>query len=174
MNKMYPQDVFNSMGMSSRKETIFNAFWDRNMMKTKNEMIQGTEKHEERVSHLADRVLLLLSFKDTNTQNLRYIQHVLGARTLQEKRNTLHEIFRLIQEGIVYVPKGLPQLIEKGHDLDDPEEIENIVLCILRPFDQLVTEIMAELAKLEAQEAAKWFLMIESCGSNIPPNVVIP
>jgi hypothetical protein len=64
------------------------------------------------LNQLADRALILLSFKDTDTQNLRFIMNLLGIRTLKEKLAILKEIFRLIRKGFVYVPEGLPKLID--------------------------------------------------------------
>ena len=76
---------------------------------------------EAEMDQLADRALILLSFKDTDTQNLRFILNLLGIRTLKEKQNILKEIFRLVRKGIVYIPKGLPQLIDQGSrfNIDD-------------------------------------------------------
>ncbi|MFX1285021.1 MAG: hypothetical protein ACFFB5_15270 [Promethearchaeota archaeon] len=41
---------------------------------------------EAEINQLADRALILLSFKDTDTQNLRFIMNLLGIRTLKEKK----------------------------------------------------------------------------------------
>ncbi|MHA2248159.1 MAG: hypothetical protein ACXADY_24635 [Candidatus Hodarchaeales archaeon] len=105
---------------------------------------------EKEMSQLADRALILLSFKETNTQNLRFIMNLLGIRTLKEKKEVLKEIFRLIRKGIVYIPKGLPQLIDQGFHFnnDDPINIDNIDLCLLCPYDRLIQEIQKEIAKL--------------------------
>ncbi len=106
---------------------------------------------ENEMNQLADRALILLSFKDTNTQNLRFILNLLGIRTLKEKKNVLKEIFRLIRRGIVYVPKGLPQLIDQGFNFntDDLKDIDNIDLCLLCPYDKLIQEIQKEIAKIK-------------------------
>ncbi|MHA1941844.1 MAG: hypothetical protein ACW97P_08965, partial [Candidatus Hodarchaeales archaeon] len=48
--------------------------------------------------------LLLLSFKNTPSQNLHHVLQVLGIHSVDEKKSILKEIFRLIREGIVYVP----------------------------------------------------------------------
>ncbi|MFX0016533.1 MAG: hypothetical protein ACFFB2_16480 [Promethearchaeota archaeon] len=105
-------------------------------------------------NRLADRALLLLSFKDTSTQNLRYVLNVLGIRTLEEKRNILQEIYRLIREGIIYVPRGLPQLIDYGSCLDihSPFEADNIDLCLLRPFEELIKEFQNELSQIQIKK----------------------
>ncbi|MHA1978449.1 MAG: hypothetical protein ACW98F_04850 [Candidatus Hodarchaeales archaeon] len=95
-------------------------------------------------SRLADRALLLLSFKDTPSQNLHHVLQVLGIHSIEEKKSILQEIFRLIREGIVYVPKGLPLLIDHGFDnLGDVSEID---LVLLRPYDQLIAEIQRDIS----------------------------
>lgn len=105
---------------------------------------------EAEMSQLADRALILLSFKDTDTQNLRFLMNLLGIRTLKEKQAILKEIFRLIRKGIVYIPTGLPQLIDKGSrfNIDDLQDIDNINLCLLCPYDKLIQEIQKEIAIL--------------------------
>ncbi len=75
---------------------------------------------------------------------------MLGIRTLNEKKAVLKEIFRLFRNGIVYIPTGLPQLIDKGSrfNIDDLQDIDNINLCLLCPYDKLIEEIQKELAIL--------------------------
>lgn len=105
---------------------------------------------ESEMGRLADRALILLSFKDTNTQNLRFILNLLGIRTLKEKKAILKEIFRLIRKGIVYIPTGLPQLIDQGSqfNIDSFQDMDNINLCLLCPYDKLIQEIQKEIAKI--------------------------
>jgi len=105
---------------------------------------------EAEMSQLADRALILLSFRDTDTQNLRFILNLLGIRTLKEKENILKEIFRLIRKGIVYIPVGLPQLIDQGSqfNIDNVQDLDNINLCLLCPYDKLIQEIQKEIAKI--------------------------
>lgn len=107
---------------------------------------------ETEMNQLADRVLILLSFKDTYTQNLRFIMNLLGVRTLKEKQNILKEIFQLIRKGFLYISKGFPQLIDQGYhsNIDDLKEIENIDLCLLCPYEKLIQEIQKEIAKLKS------------------------
>jgi hypothetical protein len=104
---------------------------------------------DSEMAQLADRALILLSFKDTDTQNLRFILNLLGIRTLKEKKAILKEIFRLIRRGIVYIPAGLPQLIDQGSqfDIDAVQDMDNINLCLLCPHDKLIQEIQKEIAK---------------------------
>ncbi len=112
--------------------------------------------NEEEMAILADRALLLLSFKDTPTQNLRYVMNVLGIRTLEEKKKVLQQIYRLIREGIVYIPKGLHQLIDQGSlfDTNNSSEPENIDLCLLRPYEQIIRELQSEIMKLQTRKAS--------------------
>lgn len=114
--------------------------------------------YEDRLANqLADRALLLLSFKDTSTQNLRYVLNVLGIRTLEEKRNIIHEIYRLIREGIVYVPRGLPLLIDQGSLLDTNNNsinAEDINICLLRPYEELIKEIQKDITQLQTSQDA--------------------
>lgn len=124
--------------------------------KVKEERIK---KYEDRLANqLADRALLLLSFKDTSTQNLRYVLNVLGIRSLEEKRNILQEIYRLIREGIVYVPRGLPLLIDQGSLFDTNNnsiEAEDIDICLLRPYEDLIKEIQNDITQLQATKPIK-------------------
>ena len=105
---------------------------------------------ESEMSQLADRALILLSFKDTDTQNLRFILNLLGIRTLNEKKAILKEIFRLIRKGIVYIPAGLPQLIDQSSqfNIDAFQDLDNINICLLCPYDKLIQEIQKEIAKI--------------------------
>lgn len=104
---------------------------------------------EVELNQLADRALILLSFKETDTQNLRFIMNLLGIRTLKEKLTILQEIFWLIRKGFVYVPEGLPQLIDFRSLLtvETLNEIENIDLCLLCPHERLIQEIQREIDK---------------------------
>ncbi|MFX1285020.1 MAG: hypothetical protein ACFFB5_15265 [Promethearchaeota archaeon] len=56
----------------------------------------------------------------------------------------MKEIFRLIRKGIVYVPTGLPQLID-----NNLQNIDNINLSLLCPYDILIQEIQKEIATLK-------------------------
>lgn len=131
--------------------------WNGSSMKSKEVNQKLIEQNDEDIARLADRALLLLSFKDTSTQNLRYVLNVLGIRTVEEKKKILDEIFRLIREGIVYVPRGLPQLIDLSSpiNIDNSSETENIDLCLLRPYDQLIKEIQNEVYELQTVFAVK-------------------
>jgi len=104
----------------------------------------------EGLDQLADRALILLSFKDTSTQNLRFLLNLLGIKTRKEKRRILDIIFQLIRRGIVYIPRGLPQLVEEGLDfnIDSTSKLGNIDLCLLCPYDKLIKEIQDEISRL--------------------------
>ncbi|MHA2226128.1 MAG: hypothetical protein ACXAC8_13035 [Candidatus Hodarchaeales archaeon] len=151
---MLPEYV-SIQGENSHQKEKTHLLWNDSIMKSKKVELKavGIEKEQE-MTNLADRALLLLSFKDTSTQNLRYVLNVLGIRTSEEKKKILHEIFRLIREGIVYVPRGLPQLIDQGwrFDFDNSDEIESIDLCLLRPYDQLIKEIQKEVSKIHVKQ----------------------
>ena len=107
----------------------------------KQELVSSTKNEAER---LADRALLLLSFKNTSSQNLHHVLKVLGIHSIDEKKSILQEIFRLIREGIVYVPHGLPLLVEQG--LDNIEKMPTIDLVLLKPYDQLITELQRDIS----------------------------
>ncbi len=62
----------------------------------------------------------------------------------------LLEIFRLIREGIVYVPRGLPLLIDKG--IANIEDISKINLVLIQPYDHLIGEIQKEIANLNKNQ----------------------
>ena len=119
-----------------------NMSSQKSSKRTRNEL----EKIELEASRIADRALLLLSFKDTPTQNLHHVLQVLGIHSVEEKRMILLEIFRLIREGIVYVPRGLPLLIDKG--IANIEDISKIDLVLLQPYDHLIAEIQKDIAAL--------------------------
>ncbi len=125
-------------------------------MKTKKNCLNEIEITEEERAQLTDRALILLSFKDTEKQNLQILLKILEIRTLQEKEIILREIFRLIQEGIVYVPQGLAKLVDEGtlYNINDPEKIRNIDLYLLCPYDQLIKEIQDEIIKLRAKSGS--------------------
>ncbi|UCG89903.1 MAG: hypothetical protein JSU57_05420 [Candidatus Heimdallarchaeota archaeon] len=139
----------------NRKKTARESLLDKPFLQSKEE--KRVEVTESDIHRLADRALLLLSFKDTSTQNLRYVLNVLGISTLEEKRNTLQEIYRLIREGIVYVPRGLPQLIDQGSrlDINNSLEAENIDICLLRPYEELIREIQNEITELSTITVVK-------------------
>ncbi|UCE13503.1 MAG: hypothetical protein JSV04_15140 [Candidatus Heimdallarchaeota archaeon] len=120
-------------------------------MNINNNPQKDLEITQEEMAHLAYRVLILLSFKDTDTQNLRFLLNLLGVRTLDDKKNILQEIFRLIRMGVLYVPKGLPQLIEQGprFNVDHLNNIEDLNLCLLCPQEKLIQEIQKEIRKLK-------------------------
>ena len=115
-----------------------------------NNHLQELTVTNEEMDQLADRALILLSFKNTNTQNLRFLMNLLGIRTVREKKRILTEIFRLIQRGFVYVPKGLPQLLDPRtkFNRDAITEIEKIDLCLLCSYEKLIQEIQMEIAQL--------------------------
>ncbi|NHJ01697.1 MAG: hypothetical protein EAX86_06110 [Candidatus Heimdallarchaeota archaeon] len=111
-------------------------------------------KSEERAEQLADRALLLLSFKDTPTQNLRYVMNALGIRTVEEKKRVLQEIYRLIREEILFVPRDLPKLIEEAtrYNKDYADEVGNIDLRLLQPYEQIIEDIEKEISDLQKEK----------------------
>jgi hypothetical protein len=123
-------------------------------MKPKKNVLSEINISDEDKTRLTDRTLILLSFKDTEKQNLELLLNLLDIHTLQEKENILREIFRLIQEGIVYIPQGLAKIIDQGtlFNINDPEKIRNIDLYLLCPYDQLIKEIQDEIIKLRKEK----------------------
>ena len=107
-------------------------------------------ERQEDLDQLADRALILLSFKDTSTQNLRFLLNLLGIKTRKEKKRILEVIFQLIREGFVYVPRGLPQLVEDSHNfnIDRANKLGNIDLCLLCPYEKLIEEIQDEIDRI--------------------------
>jgi SOS response regulatory protein OraA/RecX len=108
------------------------------------------KERKEDLDQLADRALILLSFKDTSTQNLRFVLKLLGIKTRKEKRRILNVIFQLIREGFVYVPRGLPQLVEDSYNynIDSTNTLGNIDLCLLCPYEKLIKEIQEEIDRI--------------------------
>ncbi len=123
------------------------------MMKLNKSLLKEIKISEEEMAQLTDRALILLSFSESVKQSLGYLLNLLDIRTLQEKKNVLQEIFRLIREGIVYIPQGLPTLVEEGAflDINSDSGHENINLCLLCPYDQLIQEINSEIEKMRAK-----------------------
>jgi len=107
-------------------------------------------KTELLASRIADRALLLLSFKDTPTQNLHHVLQVLVIHSVEDKKMILLDIFRLIREGIFYVPRGLPLLIDKG--IANIEDVSKIELVLLQPYDHLIAEIQKDIAALADEQ----------------------
>ena len=117
-------------------------------------------RHEERNSEmerLADRALLLLSFKETSTPNLRYIMKVLGIQTLEEKKIVLQIIYELIRDGIVYIPRFeylqlcFSALANPDLDWSSAEEVESIDVCLLKPYDEILKELQKQIMQLQEQ-----------------------
>lgn len=119
-----------------------------------NKLQQELTITEAEMNQLADRALILLSFKETDTQNLRFIMNLLGIRTLKEKQEILKEIFRLIRRGFVYVPEGLPKLVDHRSHLriKDLQDIEDVNLCLLCPYEILIQEIQKEINKIRKKD----------------------
>lgn len=119
------------------------------MEKNKQLHLTLRERNED-LDQLADRALILLSFKETATQNLRFLLNLLGIKTRKEKKRILNVIFQLIREGFVYVPRGLPQLVEGGYNfnIDSTSKLGNIDLCLLCPYDKLIKEIQEEISRI--------------------------
>ncbi|MHA2306146.1 MAG: hypothetical protein ACXACU_12225 [Candidatus Hodarchaeales archaeon] len=148
---MYTEYVSIHKGDLPQKRNQQSGFRNEPVMNENKNRQKTIEASEKQLTILADRALLLLSFKDTPTQNLRHVLKILGIQTLEEKQHVLKIIFRLIQEGTVYVPRGIGTLIDKGYrfDKDSPEEIEGINLCLLKPYDQLIKELQREIQELQ-------------------------
>ena len=108
----------------------------------------------DEMDQLADRVLILLSFKETDYQNLRFLMNLLGIRTVEDKQRIIQEIFRLIQRGFLYVPKGLPRLLDPRTKFsqDTLSEMEKIDLCLLCPYEKLIREIQKEIDSMRTKK----------------------
>ena len=58
------------------------------MTNTQTELLLTTDEMDQ----LADRVLILLSFKETDYQNLRFLMNLLGIRTVEDKQRIIKEM----------------------------------------------------------------------------------
>ncbi|MFX0125306.1 MAG: hypothetical protein ACFFAE_16885 [Candidatus Hodarchaeota archaeon] len=155
---MFSEIVYIRKEESTQKEKNHNLSMKTPFLSEKVKEERIKENEDRLAKQLADRALLLLSFKDTSTQNLRYVMNVLGIRTLEEKRNILKEIYRLIREGIIYVPRGLPLLIDQGSLFDTNKnsiEAEDIDICLLRPYEELIQEIQNDITQLNTPKPIK-------------------
>lgn len=123
-------------------------------MKFRQKLLKDTDLTEEEMALLTDRALILLSLKKKAPQNLGYMLDLLEIHTVKETQNVLQTIFRLIREGIVYIPEGLPELVDKraSHKIENLHELDDIDLCLLLPYDQLIKEIQNEINKLRANK----------------------
>lgn len=119
-------------------------------MENNNQIHLTLKERKEDLEQLAERALILLSFKETSTQNLRFMLNLLGIKTRKDKRRILNVIFQLIREGFVYVPRGLPQLVEGSYDynIDSTDKLGNIDLCLLCPYEKLIKEIQDEISRI--------------------------
>jgi hypothetical protein len=124
---------------------------NKTLSQQKNTIQEVVDKTKDELDRLANRAILLLSFKDTPTQNLKDVLKALGMTTLEEKQRILQEIFGFIREGIVYIPRGLPELIEKG--IGAPSELGKIDLCLLRPYEHLIQEVQREISQVKSQQS---------------------
>ena len=124
------------------------------LMKLRQKLLKETDITEEEMAQLTDRALILLSLKDKAPQNLGYMLDLLEIRTVKETQNVLQAIFRLIREGIVYIPEGLPELVDKRahYEIESLHELDDIDLCLLLPYDQLIKEIQNEIIKLQTDD----------------------
>ena len=105
------------------------------------------EDNSNQTTHWVNRVLFVLSFKDAYTQNLRYISKVLGINTSTVRKEYIKELLKMVQRGIIFIPRGLPYLLENESkfNLDNPKDLESIELCLLHPFKKIISELQAEL-----------------------------
>lgn len=148
---MYSEKSYIDKANSAERKLI--AWKESENITVAQQEIKKIPMRTSRDEEVANRALLLLSFKDTSIQNLKHVFNVLGIKTVEEKRKILKVIFHFIREGIIYIPKGLPNLIDKGVliDLNNPAE-ESIEIHLLRPFDELIKEIQEEIISLYVGE----------------------
>jgi hypothetical protein len=113
--------------------------------------ISGSNNH---TTNWVNRVLFVLSFKEAHTQNLRFVTKVLGITTSDERKEYIKEILSMIQRGIIYIPKGLPYLIENQSkfNLDNSMDLESIELCLLHPFRKLMSDLKSEFILQSTEE----------------------
>ncbi|MHA2246811.1 MAG: hypothetical protein ACXADY_17840 [Candidatus Hodarchaeales archaeon] len=93
---------------------------------------------------LALRVLILLAFKDSPKQNLRFILELLGMKSVEEKNELVREIYNLFRTGVVAVHPGFPQLVKEIYG----DELAKIDLHLLVPLSDCVKEIQEEIIKM--------------------------
>ena len=124
------------------------------VVKEKDNSLHLDERNAD-MERLADRALLLLSFKETSTPNLRYIMRVLGIQTLEEKKIVLQIIYELIRDGIVYIPRFeylqlcFSALANPDLDWRNAEEVESIDVCLLKPYDEIIKELQKQIMELQ-------------------------
>ncbi|NHJ01582.1 MAG: hypothetical protein EAX86_05535 [Candidatus Heimdallarchaeota archaeon] len=129
-------------------KTLYKENFQEN---ARDKKILGSEDRNFEMERLADRALLLLSFKETSTPNLRYIMKVLGIQTLEEKKIILQIIYELIRDGLAVIPRGFSNLVKPDLDWKNAEEIENIDLCLLKPYDEIIKELQKQIMELQEQ-----------------------
>ena len=102
----------------------------------------------EKLTCVATRTLILMSFISDNVTSLHYIMCTVGVRTFDDQKEFFNEIFRFIQKGVLYIPNGLLTLIEKRYtSFNNTNQFHKIKVYLLRPLEPLFTEIEDELLK---------------------------
>jgi ubiquinone/menaquinone biosynthesis C-methylase UbiE len=102
----------------------------------------------EKLTCVATRTLILMSFIDDNITSLHYIMCTVGIRTFNDQKEFINEIFRFIQRGVLYIPSGLLTLIEKRYTIfKNANQLHKIKIHLLRPLEPLFTEIEKEFLK---------------------------
>ena len=123
-------------------------------MQNQKNSLNNSKYNSNQMAHWTNRALFILSFKEAHTQNLLFITKALGITAPNERKEYVKELLKMVQRGIIYVPKGLPYLIEQESkfNLDNPVDLESIELCLLHPLEKLISELRAELPTSTTEE----------------------
>ncbi|MHA1225818.1 MAG: hypothetical protein ACTSPV_03670 [Candidatus Hodarchaeales archaeon] len=96
------------------------------------------ESIETKFEQLTMRLKIISSFKESQTQTLNKILSQAFIVNLEEKKHIIEEIYRLIREGVIYVPKGLPELVEKGSKVNTNEDTDmGVRITLIWPLESI-------------------------------------
>ncbi|MHA1215040.1 MAG: hypothetical protein ACTSPG_07065 [Candidatus Hodarchaeales archaeon] len=104
------------------------------------------ESIETKFEQLTMRLKIISSFKESQTQTLNKILSQAFIVNLEEKKHIIEEIYRLIREGVIYVPKGLPELVEKGSKVNTNEDTDmGVRITLIWPLESIFSKTQKEI-----------------------------
>ncbi|MHA1973644.1 MAG: hypothetical protein ACTSW1_11655 [Candidatus Hodarchaeales archaeon] len=107
------------------------------------------ESIETKFEQLTLRLKIISSFKESQTQTLNKILSQAFVVNTKEKKHIIEEIYRLIREGVIYVPQGLPELVEKSSTIDmDENSGAEVKLTLIWPLKSIFSKTKKEIDQI--------------------------